>query len=99
MPQSLFKEAPTVTVQDGRPTINNEQQGLASGSFSAVSPTGAPVVPPAAVPYLLAGVVGMDVLAEEFSDPSPWTAARTLRLVSRLVVYAVLGASPGLRRK
>lgn len=92
MPQSLFKEAPTVTVQDGRPTINND-------TTATVSPTGAPVVPPAAVPYLLAGVVGMDVLAEEFSDPAPWTAARTLRLVSRLVVYAVLGASPGLRRK
>jgi hypothetical protein len=63
------------------------------------SPTGTPVVPPAAVPYLLAGVVAVDLVAEELSDPAPWTVARTLRLISRLVVYAVLGASPGLRRR
>jgi hypothetical protein len=96
MPQSLYKEAPTVSVPNpGVPDIGSQSVP----SQPSVSPTGTPVVPPAAVPYLLAGVVAVDLVAEELSDPAPWTSARTLRLISRLVVYALLGASPGLRRR
>lgn len=84
------KDVPVVTVQDGRPVLDNDQY---------VSPTGAPVIPPAAVPYALAGVGLLQVVEEEISNPGPWDGARVLRLAIRIGTYLTLGALPGLRRK
>lgn len=84
------KEVPSVTVQEGRPVLNND---------TTVSPTGAPVIPPAAVPYALAGIGLLQVVEEEASDPGPWSGVRVLRLAIRIGTYLTLGALPGLRRK
>lgn len=90
---SLHKEAPTVAVVDGRPTLNTDTTGVAT-----VSPTGAPVIPPALVPYVLAGVCVADIVREELSNPAPWNAPRVIGLGIRVVTYCALGASPGWRR-
>ena len=63
------------------------------------NPNGAPVIPPAAVPYVLAGAGVLTIVGEELSDPAPWSAARVIGLVTKLVGYLALGASPGLRRR
>lgn len=63
------------------------------------SPTGTPVIPPAAVPYVLAGAGVLTIVGEELADPAPWTPVRIIGLVTKLVGYLALGASPGLRRK
>lgn len=65
----------------------------------ATSPTGAPVIPPAAVPYALAGIGLLQVVEEEASNPGPWDGVRVLRLAIRIITYLTLGALPGLRRK
>lgn len=85
-----MSQSPEVVVQSGRPVLNNDQM---------VSPTGAPVVPPGAVPYVLAGVGLLQVVEEEVRDPGPWTLARGMGLAIRIGTYLALGALPGLRRK
>lgn len=93
---SLYKEAPTVAVVDGRPTLNTDTTGVAT---TAVSPTGAPVIPPVLVPYVLAGVCVADIVREELTNPGPWDGVRVLGLGIRIVSFCALGAAPGLRRK
>lgn len=69
------------------PPLNNDSEG--------VSPTGAPVIPPKAVPYVVGVVATAGVLHEMVSNP-------TVQLVTAIVlaVGVALGvASPGLRRK
>ena len=63
------------------------------------SPTGTPVIPPAAVPYVLAGASLLQIVGEEVADPAPWTAARAIGLGVKVLGFLALGASPGLRRK
>jgi hypothetical protein len=81
---------PAVTVTDGRPVLSNVQ---------TASPTGAPVIPPAAVPYALAGIGLLQVVEEEVSNPGPWDGPRVLRLAIRIGTYLTLGALPGLRKR
>jgi hypothetical protein len=63
------------------------------------SPTGTPVIPPAAVPYVLAGASLLQIVGEEVADPAPWTLARGIGLGVKVLGFLALGASPGLRRK
>ncbi len=59
------------------------------------SPTGTPILPPAAIPYLV-GVAGIAATAETVLPPHT-VAAHVARFV--LLLMSVLGiASPGLRR-
>lgn len=68
---------------------------LNTDSEAVVSPTGTPIIPPAAVPYI-AGVVGIAGVVHE-AVPNP-----TVQLVTAIIlaVGAVLGiASPGWRKQ
>ena len=89
-PQSL-----AVPIQGLEEAIQKSQQARDAGG----SPTGKPVIPPAAVPYALAGVGLLQVVEEEVSNPGPWDGVRVLRLAIRIGTYLTLGALPGLRRK
>jgi hypothetical protein len=93
--ESLFRERSTVTVKDGRPVLSNDQEGVAL----SVSPTSTPVIPPAAVPYFLAGAGVLQVIGEEFANPAPWTLARAFGLGAKVISFLTLGALPGLHRK
>lgn len=84
--QSLYPSAPP---------LQNDQEGVSI----TVSPTGRPVIPPALVPYVLAGLCAADLVREELTNPAPWDAPRAISLGIRLVTFCVLGASPGWRRK
>ena len=74
----------------------NDQVGTAT---VAVSPTGTPVVPPALVPFLLAGAGVLQIVGDEVMDPRPWDAAKIIGLGVKLIGFLALGASPGLRRR
>lgn len=70
------------------PPLNNDSEGV-------VSPTGTPVIPPAAVPYIASVVAAAAVVHEMVPNP-------TVQLVTAILtaIGAVLGiASPGLRRR
>lgn len=62
------------------------------------SPTGTPVVPPAAVPYILASIAILQVLGAAFALPGPWTPERTFMVAQGILSVLVGGALPGLRR-
>ena len=62
------------------------------------SPTGVPIIPPKAVPYVLLGGAALTVVSEEVANPGPWSLGRILALIVKLLPLAVGGASPGLRR-
>lgn len=84
------KEVPAVTIQAGKPVLNSDQY---------VSPTGTPVIPPRAVPYVLAGVGLLQVVEEEVANPGPWDGPRVMRLAIRIGTYFALGALPGWRKR
>lgn len=93
MPESMSK--PAADISTSAPPLQNDQEGVSI----TVSPTGAPVIPPALVPYVLAGVCAADLVREELTNPAPWDAPRAISLGIRIVTFCVLGASPGWRRK
>jgi hypothetical protein len=93
MPDSLYKESPTVVVTDGRPRVQNDQEGV------SVSATGPVVIPNWLVPYFLAGAGALAIVGDEVADPGPWTTQRGIGLVVKLLGYFGLGATQGLRRK
>lgn len=86
-------ESSPVAFQDGKPVINNDQS-------ASPSPTGRPLISPAAVPWLLAVAVGaasgLEVAIQAVPDP-------TAQLAMRIAQSALLGAlgilSPGWRKK
>jgi hypothetical protein len=84
-------ENPGVTVTAGRPTLNTDQEGVASNSS-----TGEPAIPPKAVPYL----TGLVALALVLSRSLPQHTIGA-QVASGVVDVAVLFglASPGWRRK
>jgi hypothetical protein len=63
----------------------------------APSPTGKPVVPPAAVPYVLA-IVGILAVAADTVDSGPLTTSSVLRAMVKALTLLAVGALPGLRR-
>lgn len=64
----------------------------------APSPNGTPVVPPAAVPYVLAVIAVLQVVGAALAIPGPWTAERTILVINGVLGVLVGGALPGLRR-
>lgn len=62
------------------------------------SPTGEPVVPPRLVPYVLASISVLIVLADAFAVPGAWTVERVLRVAAQVLGVLIAGALPGLRR-
>lgn len=92
---SLYKEAPTVAVVDGRPTLNTDTVGVAT---TAVSPTGATVIPNWLVPYFLAGAGALAIVGDEIANPAPWNAQRGIGLAVKLVGYLALGSTQGVRK-
>lgn len=90
---SLYKEAPTVAVVDGRPTLNTDTEGVATVE---VSPTGAPGIPPAAVPWIT-GLVALALVAARTLPPHTVAAQVAGGLVDVAVLLGL--ASPGWRRK
>lgn len=82
------KDVPSVTIQDSRPVLNNDQ--------TAVSPTGLPAIPPKAVPWLTALVAAALVSARAFPVGHPVQVAADA--VTDVAVLFGL-ASPGWRRK
>jgi ribosomal protein S5 len=61
------------------------------------SPTGTPVIPPAAVPYVLA-LVGILAVAADTVEAGPITVSSVLRASVRALTLLAVGALPGLRR-
>lgn len=64
----------------------------------APSPTGTPVIPPAAVPYVLAAIAILQVFGAAYALPGPWTLDRTFMVAQGVLAVLVGGALPGLRR-
>jgi hypothetical protein len=62
------------------------------------SPTGTPVIPPAAVPYVIAAIAILQVFGAAFALPGPWTPERTFMVAQGILSVLVGGALPGLRR-
>lgn len=82
------KDVPSVTIQNGRPVLNNDQP--------AVSATGAPAIPPKAVPWLTVLVAAALISARAFPLGHPVQVAADA--VTDVAVLFGL-ASPGWRRK
>lgn len=62
------------------------------------SPTGTPVVPPWAVPYVLATIAVLQVVGAALALEGPWTPERTILVINGVLGVLVGGALPGLRR-
>jgi hypothetical protein len=58
------------------------------------SPTGTPIIPPAAVPYVLA-LVGILAVAADTVDSGPLTTASVLRAPVKALTLLAVGGSPG----
>lgn len=87
---SLYKQAPTVTVHDGRPVLDNTQQAAPE------SPTGIPAIPPKAVPWLTGLVAAALVAGRSFPLGHPVQVVADA-LTDVAVLFGL--ASPGWRRK
>lgn len=64
----------------------------------APSPTGTPIIPAWAVPYVLASMMVLQVVAAAVALPGPWTPERTFMVLQGILSVLVGGALPGLRR-
>lgn len=62
------------------------------------SPTGTPIIPPKAVPYVQAAVSVLLVLAAELGLPGPWTPERYFMVGAAVLTVVLGGALPGNRR-
>lgn len=98
--QPAVERATRLLVPSARPSFRQTlgRPVLSEPASTAVSPTGKAVIPPAAVPYVLAGSAVLTLLAEELTNPTPWTIGRGIGLLVKVVGMLALGASPGLRR-
>lgn len=80
------------------PFRDEESARIAASLVAPIpSPTGTPVIPPAAVPYVLA-LVGILAVAVETVEAGPITVPAVLRATVRALTLLVAGALPGLRR-
>lgn len=80
---------PTVTIQDGRPVLNNDQ---------LASPTGTPKVSPAAIPWLIGVMVGAVAGLEVCASAAPSPTAQLACRIGAVALAGILGTvSPGWR--
>lgn len=64
----------------------------------APSPTGTPVIPPGAVPYVIALMMILQVVGAALALEGPWTVERTFMVLQGILAVLVGGALPGLRK-
>lgn len=62
------------------------------------SPTGAPVIPPQYVPYVLALASMCTLLGAELALPGPWTPDRYFSVGAAVLSILVGGSVAGLRK-
>jgi len=62
------------------------------------SPTGTPVIPPCAVPYVLAAIAVLQVVGAAYALPGPWTPERAFMLAQGILSVLIGGSLPGLRK-
>lgn len=62
------------------------------------SPTGTPVIPPKAVPYVQALASVLNVVGAEFGLPGAWTPERIFMVSASVLSVLLGGALPGLRK-
>lgn len=79
------------------PHPSPEQDALADPTVEAVSPTGKPLMPPGVVPYVLIGAV-LGVIGQDVGSGGAWNLGRILWLVGKVLLVAITGASPGVRK-